>query len=174
MVTDHASPGAQSPGRSFLSSRTAEWLLATALGLVLVKSATLSGLANVVSILPWGQGYATLLTFIAPGLDSAAPWISGAVLVVCAFSICAAANPRTGAGWWTVDIFAVVLGIFVLGPWIAALLAVLGSMAGLAAARARGAYWPILILDKFMVWAVLGVLSYFAVFMVINADRWIN
>lgn len=168
---NQSASGTPRPAAAFLSSRTAEWLLATCLGVVLVKSATLSGLANVVSSLPWAKGFETLLTFIAPGLDTSAPWIAGAVLAICAFAISAAANPRHGHGWWALDIFVVVFGIFVLGPATAAILMVLATIGGLAAARARGKYWPALFFERFLVWAVMGVFSYLAVFLVVNADK---
>ncbi|TQM65147.1 hypothetical protein [Humibacillus xanthopallidus] len=157
------------PAKPFLASRTAEWLLATAMGVVLVKTTTVAGVATAVSTLPWAKDFGTLLTFVAPGLDTSAPWISGVALVLCAYSISAGANPRNGSGWWTLDIFVVVLGLYILGPWIAALVALPATVGGLAAAHARGKYWPMVLLDRFMVWAAMGCLSYLVVTLVVNA-----
>lgn len=159
------------PAKPLRSSRTAEWLLATVLGLVLVKTATLSGVATAVSTLPWAKDFGTLVTFVAPGLDISAPWISGVALALCAFSISSAANPRSGPGWWTLDVFVIVLGLFVLGPW-AVLVAIVASIGGLAAARMRGKYWPVLLLDKSLVWAFAGGASFLAVSLVANAGKW--
>ena len=159
------------PSKPFLTSRTAEWLLATAMGFALVKTATLSGVAELVVQLPWAEGFGSLLTFIAPDLDNSAPWIAGVVLGCCAFFISSAANPRDGFGWWTLDIFIAILGIFILGPWVAGIIVLIAGAGGLATARARGEYWPMVLLNRFVVWAVMGLISYLVIWALTSAAR---